>query len=68
MSRRDDRPSFGQRVYARLFGLYGPAQISEQDSPETELADSAVQQTVALEQWERETDGARTWLVRRNKK
>ena len=65
MTRKDGKASFGQRVYARLFRLYGPAQISARDSPETALADSAVQQTADLEQWERENDGTRTWLVRR---
>ena len=65
MSRKDGKPSLGQRVYARLFRIYGPAEISARDSPETELADSAVQQTADLEQWEKETDGTRTWLVRR---
>jgi|GEM_PF-4868799 len=67
MSRKVGKASLGQRLYARLFRLYGPAQISAQDSPETELADSAVQQTAELEQWERESDGTRTWLVRRKR-
>ena len=57
--------SFGQRVYDRLFQIYGPAQISEADTAQTELPDSAVEQTEQLGQWEKATDGTRTWLVRR---
>ena len=65
MSRSDGKTSFGQRLYARLFRLYGPAQLSAKDSPPTELAETAVQQTADLEQWQRESDGTHTWLVRR---
>ena len=59
------RVSFGQRVYDRLFRVFGPAQISEAQSRQTDLPSSAVEQAEQLGQWEKATDGTRTWLVRR---
>jgi hypothetical protein len=60
-----DGVSFGQRVYNWLYRIFGPAQISEAQSQQTDLADSAVEQAEQLGQWEKATDGTRTWLVRR---
>jgi hypothetical protein len=58
-------PSFWQRVYDRLFRVFGPAQLSRSDAPVTELTDAEVRRAAELEQWQKETDGTRTWLVRR---
>jgi hypothetical protein len=68
MSPRGGRRSFWQRIYDRLFKIYGPAQISARDAPQTGLTTSEVQHGAELDQWERETDGTHTWLVRRKPK
>lgn len=59
------RPSFWQRTYNRLFRVFGPAQLSRPDSPTTELTEAETRRADELGQWQRASDGTRTWLVRR---
>lgn len=65
MSSDDDRPSVWQRIYVQLFKVFGPAQVSQADEPQTETTESERARIEGLVEFEKETRDGKTYLVRR---
>jgi len=55
-----------QRLYDALFRIFGPAQVSEAESEQSAVTESQRASALATEQWEKETRGGRTYLVKRD--
>ncbi|HKG51858.1 MAG TPA: hypothetical protein VKB14_15585 [Actinomycetales bacterium] len=66
MNAQQDHRSRWQRVYDALFRIFGPAQVSEAESRQTEVTERQRASAQATEQWEKETRDGRTYLVKRS--
>jgi hypothetical protein len=53
-------------MYDALFRIFGPAQVSEAESQQTEVTEQQKASAKATEQWAKETRGGRTYLVKRD--